>query len=43
MTTPEQTIQILEAIKPEQPSYWWLLTLAIIPVVVGWYLNRITK
>lgn len=35
----EQTVAIIESVK-EPTNYWWLLTLAIIPVLLGWWLNR---
>ena len=37
MAMPEQKIAI-EVIS--NTNYWWLLTLAIIPVVLGYWLNR---
>jgi len=49
----EQTVAIIEAVGeaiPEQPirsepnmAFWPLLLLAIIPVVLGWWLNKRRK
>ena len=39
MNNTEQTIAIIEAVK-DKPNYWWLLTIAIIPVLLGWYLKK---
>jgi len=45
----EQTVRVIEAVgevvnnQPEaqqEPNYWWLLSLAIIPVILGWWLNK---
>ena len=38
----EQTTAIIDATK-ESTNYWALLTLAIIPVVIAWWLNRKDK
>lgn len=43
----ESTADAIAKAQPEvvQPAtnYWWLLTLAIIPVVLGYWLNRRKK
>jgi hypothetical protein len=33
------TPEVVKEVQPE-PNYWWLLSLAIIPVIIGWLLNR---
>ena len=54
LITAEQTTAIIESVAevveasnptpvtPEQ-SYWWWLSLAIVPVVLGWWLNKKKK
>jgi hypothetical protein len=47
----EQTVRIIEAVgdaveKAEVatgPNYWWLLSLAVIPVLLTWWLNKRKK
>ena len=42
----EQTVAIIEAVgevtkqpDPEPTNYWWLLTIAIVPAIIGAYLT----
>lgn len=30
-------------IETPDPNYWWLLSLGVIPVVLGWWLNKKRK
>lgn len=47
--TAEQTVAIISSVgevveKTKEPTnYWWLLILAIVPVGLGWWLNRKRK
>lgn len=48
MVSTEQTVRIIEAVsdavkptaQPQSTNYWWLLLIAIVPVLLGWYLKR---
>ena len=45
MVSTEQTVAIIDSVArvyPEQEltNYWWLLILAIIPVILGWWLTK---
>lgn len=42
MIQAEQMIAVVEATKSE-PNYWWMLVLAIVPVVVAFLLNKKRK
>lgn len=33
--TPDVVVEI-----KDEPNYWWMLTLSIIPVFVGWWLKN---
>jgi hypothetical protein len=41
MGMPEQ--QIMIEVVEKAPNYWWLLTIAIIPVIVGAVMTRRKK
>ena len=34
--TEQQTIEVIT----EAPNYWWLLTIAVLPVMLGFWLRR---
>ena len=46
MVSTEQTVRVIEAVgevvERQQPetNYWWLLIIAVIPVIVGFLLKR---
>ena len=44
----DSVAKVVDAANPSVPvspqqSYWWWLSLGIIPVVLGWWLNRRKK
>jgi len=42
----EQTVAIIESVSnvvektQDKPNYWWLLSIAIVPIVLTWILRR---
>jgi hypothetical protein len=46
----ESVAKVVDAANPDtvtqpqpEPNYWWALSLVIIPVVLGWWLNKRKK
>jgi hypothetical protein len=39
---PDEVVNVVQPIASE-PNYWWLLSLAILPVLLGWWLNKRKK